>query len=78
METMAQSKTLLGPYESNPANPVLTAANTTRFCKFYKISASQITTHLCVPVQTIGHADLFQDALDNWYFPPNGWFSVTH
>ncbi|KAI3020872.1 CAZyme family GH43 [Aspergillus niger] len=67
METMAQSKTLLGPYESNPANPVLTAANTTRFCKFYKISASQITTHLCVPVQTIGHADLFQDALDNWW-----------
>ncbi|TPR10362.1 hypothetical protein CAN33_0056090 [Aspergillus niger] len=49
METMAQSKTLLGPYESNPANPVLTAANTTRF------------------FQTIGHADLFQDALDNWW-----------
>jgi beta-xylosidase len=32
METMARSQNLTGPYESNPANPVLTAANTTNFC----------------------------------------------
>lgn len=33
MVTMARSKNLAGPYESNPANPVLTNANTTQWCK---------------------------------------------
>lgn len=33
MVTMARSKNLWGPYESNPANPVLTNANTTSICK---------------------------------------------
>ncbi|KAL4904336.1 hypothetical protein BDW74DRAFT_168384 [Aspergillus multicolor] len=49
METIARSSHLLGPYTSNPANPVLTAANTTRF------------------FTDVGHADLFQDASDNWW-----------
>ncbi|KIA75762.1 Glycoside hydrolase [Aspergillus ustus] len=49
METIARSSHLMGPYEANPANPVLTAANTTRF------------------FTTVGHADLFQDASDNWW-----------
>ncbi|KAL3488041.1 glycosyl hydrolase [Aspergillus germanicus] len=49
MVTMARSRHLKGPYEANPANPVLTAANTTNF------------------FQTVGHADLFQDAADNWW-----------
>ncbi|KUI69714.1 Non-reducing end alpha-L-arabinofuranosidase [Cytospora mali] len=31
MATMARSRNLEGPYESNPANPVLTAANTTNY-----------------------------------------------
>ncbi|GAW20324.1 hypothetical protein ANO14919_098260 [Xylariales sp. No.14919] len=31
MVTMARSKSLYGPYESNPANPVLTNANTTEY-----------------------------------------------
>lgn len=33
MVTMARSKNLAGPYESNPANPVLTNANTAEWCK---------------------------------------------
>lgn len=33
MVTMARSKNLSGPYEVDPANPVLTNANTTNYCK---------------------------------------------
>lgn len=33
MVTMARSKSIHGPYEVNPANPVLTNANTTNYCK---------------------------------------------
>jgi beta-xylosidase len=33
MVTMARSKKISGPYESNPKNPVLTNANTTSLCK---------------------------------------------
>lgn len=32
MVTMARSTSISGPYESNPANPVLTNANTTSYC----------------------------------------------
>ncbi|KAF2449573.1 glycoside hydrolase family 43 protein [Karstenula rhodostoma CBS 690.94] len=49
METIARSKNLYGPYEPNPANPILTNANTTEY------------------FQTIGHADLFQDAHGKWW-----------
>ncbi|KAK4453978.1 Non-reducing end alpha-L-arabinofuranosidase BoGH43B [Podospora aff. communis PSN243] len=49
MVTMARSRNISGPYESNPANPVLTNANTTSI------------------FQTVGHADLFQDASGNWW-----------
>ncbi len=31
MVTMARSKTIGGPYEPSPANPLLTNANTTNF-----------------------------------------------
>ncbi|KAF1833758.1 xylosidase : arab-like proteininofuranosidase [Decorospora gaudefroyi] len=31
METIARSKNLYGPYEANPANPILTNANTTEY-----------------------------------------------
>lgn len=67
MVTMAKSKNLYGPYESNPANPVLTNANTTDYCKYLFNSsayASPLTYYL---VQTVGHADLFQDSSKNWY-----------
>jgi hypothetical protein len=49
MVTMARSKNILGPYESDPANPELTNANTTSY------------------FQTVGHADLFQDQVGNWW-----------
>ncbi|KAK3384416.1 glycosyl hydrolase [Lasiosphaeria ovina] len=32
MVTMARSKSISGPFEANPANPVLTNANTTSYC----------------------------------------------
>ncbi|KAF3762049.1 family 43 glycoside hydrolase [Cryphonectria parasitica EP155] len=48
MVNMARSRNLTGPYEGAPANPLLTAANTTSY------------------FQTVGHADLFQDAQGNW------------
>lgn len=49
METIARSKSIDGPYEPNPANPILTNANTTAY------------------FQTVGHADLFQDAEGQWW-----------
>ncbi|KAF0321553.1 hypothetical protein GQ607_011223 [Colletotrichum asianum] len=49
MVTIARSENVGGPYESNPANPILTNANTTSY------------------FQTVGHADLFQDDLGNWW-----------
>lgn len=33
METIARSRNLYGPYDPNPANPILTNANTTEYCK---------------------------------------------
>lgn len=35
METIARSTSLWGPFTSNPANPVLTNANTTEYCEVY-------------------------------------------
>lgn len=49
MVTVARSQNLMGPYESDPANPELTNANTSAY------------------FQTVGHADLFQDSLGNWW-----------
>nr|XP_036586150.1 Non-reducing end alpha-L-arabinofuranosidase BoGH43A 7 [Colletotrichum truncatum]KAF6796557.1 Non-reducing end alpha-L-arabinofuranosidase BoGH43A 7 [Colletotrichum truncatum] len=49
MVTMARSRNIDGPYESNPANPILTNANKTQY------------------FQTVGHADIFQDASGNWW-----------
>lgn len=47
--TISRSKSPTGPWELDPRNPVLTAANTTSL------------------FQTVGHADLFQDAAGNWW-----------
>ncbi|OCL02904.1 glycoside hydrolase family 43 protein [Glonium stellatum] len=49
MVTIARSKNIYGPYGSNPANPIVTNANTSAY------------------FQTVGHADLFQDASSNWW-----------
>jgi beta-xylosidase len=49
MATIARSKNIDGPYESNPANPFLTNANSSEL------------------FQTVGHADLFQDAVGQWW-----------
>ncbi|KAF2136174.1 glycoside hydrolase family 43 protein [Aplosporella prunicola CBS 121167] len=49
METIARSTAINGPYTANPANPILTNANTTEY------------------FQTVGHADLFQDASGAWW-----------
>jgi hypothetical protein len=46
---IARSKNIDGPYEPNPANPIVSNANTTEL------------------FQTVGHADLFQDAAGNWW-----------
>ncbi|KAK5693886.1 hypothetical protein LTR17_024935 [Elasticomyces elasticus] len=47
--TMSRSKHPTGPWELDPANPILTAINTTSL------------------FQTVGHADLFEDAAGNWW-----------
>ena len=41
MVTISRSENLFGPFESNPANPILTNANTTSLCKYS-------TVHLCI------------------------------
>ncbi|KAF2178212.1 glycoside hydrolase family 43 protein [Zopfia rhizophila CBS 207.26] len=40
METIARSKELYGPYEANPANPILTNANTTNY--FQKVGHADL------------------------------------
>lgn len=67
MVTMARSKIIRGPYEANPANPVLTNANTTNYCKSQQLGylgSHHFNKQLLV--QTVGHADLFQDFTNNW------------
>jgi beta-xylosidase len=65
METIARSKDLYGPYEANSANPILTNANTTSYCKY--LVPPRLYNSNCDIVQTVGHADLFQDARGNWW-----------
>ena len=70
MVTMARSReSIWGPYDPSPGNPLLTAANTTRLCKLALSTFHAMLT--CPLVQTVGHADLFQDAADNWYRIPD-------
>lgn len=47
--SIARAKNITGPYEGNPANPILTNAGTDGL------------------FQTVGHADLFQDNIGNWW-----------
>jgi beta-xylosidase len=39
METIARSRDLYGPYEENPANPILTNVNTSSYCEWYSYDA---------------------------------------
>ena len=45
MVTMARSRNLEGPYESNPENPVLTNANTTEYCMYF-IPQQGVNSHV--------------------------------
>ncbi|KAI0026106.1 glycoside hydrolase family 43 protein [Xylariomycetidae sp. FL0641] len=47
MVTMARSKDLHGPYVANPANPVLTNANTTSYCEFALLKSTSPTELTC-------------------------------
>lgn len=49
MEVIARAKTIRGPYEGSPANPILTNKGTREY------------------FQGVGHADLFQDTVGNWW-----------
>lgn len=50
--TIARSRHIYGPYESNPANPILTHIN-------------RVTQHS--PIQGVGHAELFEAADSSWW-----------
>lgn len=61
--TIARSKTIGGPYLSNPANPILTHAN--------RENADN-------PIQGTGHADLVQTAGGEWYLVALGFRPVDN
>ncbi|MCT4543213.1 MAG: glycoside hydrolase family 43 protein [Vallitalea sp.] len=49
--TMARSKNIFGPYESNPRNPLLTHKN----------------LDIRYPIQNVGHADIIETQNGEWY-----------
>lgn len=60
-ETVARSKNIWGPYNSNPSNPILTHVN----------AAGQNN-----PIQGVGHADIVQAHDDSWWIVFHGYRSV--
>jgi xylan 1,4-beta-xylosidase len=64
-ETIARSKSIWGPYNTNPSNPILTHNN----------AAGQGN-----PIQGIGHADIVQAHDNSWWIVFHGYRSVggTH
>ncbi len=60
-ETIARSKSIWGPYNLNPANPILAHANATGQNN---------------PIQGVGHADIVQAADDSWWIVFHGYRSV--
>lgn len=60
-ETIARSKSIWGPYNTNPANPILAHAN----------AAGQGN-----PIQGVGHADIVQAADGSWWIMFHGYRSV--
>ncbi|MEO8255610.1 MAG: glycoside hydrolase family 43 protein [Flavobacterium sp.] len=61
--TIARSKDIWGPYESNPANPILTHAGA-------KGEAS--------PIQGVGHADLVQTNDGSWFMVALGFRPINN
>jgi alpha-N-arabinofuranosidase len=57
-ETIARSKSIWGPYDPNPANPILTHCN----------AAGQSN-----PIQGIGHADIIQAHNNSWWIVFHGY-----
>lgn len=66
---MARAENITGPYTPCPYNPVLTNANTTEYCTYaLETFSSRVTqVRFIWPVQTVGHADLFNDTNGNWW-----------
>jgi alpha-N-arabinofuranosidase len=64
-ETIARSKNIWGPYNTNPSNPILTHCN----------AAGQGN-----PIQGVGHADIIQAHDSSWWIVFHGYRSVggTH
>ena len=64
-ETIARSKNIWGPYNSNPSNPILTNCN----------AAGQGS-----PIQGLGHADIIQAHDGSWWIVFHGYRSIggTH
>jgi xylan 1,4-beta-xylosidase len=60
-ETIARSKNIWGPYDSNPANPILAHCN----------AAGQGN-----PIQGVGHADMVQAHDGSWWMVFHGYRSV--
>jgi len=60
-ETIARSKSIWGPYNTNPANPILAHAN----------AAGQNN-----PIQGVGHADIVQAADGSWWIVFHGYRST--
>ena len=60
-ETIARSKSIWGPYNSNPANPILAHAN----------AAGQGN-----PIQGVGHADITQAHDGTWWIVFHGYRTV--
>lgn len=58
METIARSRSIWGPYESNPANPILT------HCNFLGQT---------LPLQGVGHADIIQAHDKSWWIVFHGY-----
>lgn len=65
---MAKSPNITGPYTGYAHNPVLTNANTSEYCTW--MLCLDLTDHhqlIESVVQTVGHADLFNDTAGNWW-----------
>lgn len=47
MVTISRSESLWGPFESNPANPILTNTNTTSLCKSHLSPTGETSLSVC-------------------------------
>lgn len=68
MVNMAKAPSIWGNYTGAPHNPILSNANTTDYCKnsSARFAVDPAFDILPIAVQTVGHADIFQDAKGDW------------